>query len=142
MRALFLDRDGVINHRIVGGYVRNQHEFILHSEIVPLLRNARQLGYLLILISNQQGVGKGLMTEADLGGLHASMRAALAAEGVVLAGIFACPDAELHAQPHLVLRLRKRRGALPGRGVHLLLDHAEPSFQWPGGRLLQPVSAL
>ncbi len=65
-RALFLDRDGVINRRIVGGYVQHPEEFELLPEILPVLAYARNAGYLLIQISNQQGVGKGLMTNDQL----------------------------------------------------------------------------
>lgn len=77
-KALFLDRDGVINQRIIDGYVRTPSEFVLLTDVVPLLRAARDLGYMLVLISNQQGVGKGLMTADELDAVHNHMQDALA----------------------------------------------------------------
>jgi D-glycero-D-manno-heptose 1,7-bisphosphate phosphatase len=93
-KALFLDRDGVINRRIMGGYVRTPSEFVLLEEILPLLRSARAAGYLLILISNQQGVGKGLMSTHDLDTVHSYMQDLLAAhlDGRGLDDIRVCTD--------------------------------------------------
>ncbi|MBL0323312.1 MAG: HAD-IIIA family hydrolase [Ignavibacteria bacterium] len=93
-KALFLDRDGVINRRIMGGYVRTPSEFVLLEAILPLLRSARSKGYLLILISNQQGVGKGLMSNHDLDVIHSFMQDLLAAQldGRGLDDIRVCTD--------------------------------------------------
>jgi D-glycero-D-manno-heptose 1,7-bisphosphate phosphatase len=77
-KALFLDRDGVINTRIVGGYVSDPNEFELIADIVPLLHHARSKGYLLVQVSNQQGVGKGLMTHAQLLAVTEHMQGLLA----------------------------------------------------------------
>ncbi len=77
-KALFLDRDGVINTRIVGGYVRDPHEFELIPDIIPVLRHARSRGYLLVQISNQQGVGKGIMTSSQLNAVTEHMQGLLA----------------------------------------------------------------
>ncbi len=116
-KALFLDRDGVINHRIVGGYVRNQHEFILHSEIIPLLRSARQMGYLLILISNQQGVGKGIMTLDELEHVHQHMQSVLASEldGRGLDDIKFCTELASAQSP--------RRKPAPGMLLEAITEH-------------------
>lgn len=87
----FLDRDGIINVRAAAHrYVRHPEEFRLVPGAVEMLRGLRDLGYELVVITNQQGVGKGLMTEADLTSLHAWMSARLASEGVTLTAIFAC----------------------------------------------------
>lgn len=93
-KALFLDRDGVINRRIMGGYVRTPSEFVLLEDIIPLLRSAREAGYLLILVSNQQGVGKGLMSSHDLDVVHTYMQNLLAAQldGKGLDDIRVCTD--------------------------------------------------
>lgn len=69
-KAVFFDRDGVINERILGGYVRNWEEFNLLEEVGNVLRTVRERGYLAIIITNQRGVGKGLMTEGDLHAIH------------------------------------------------------------------------
>lgn len=82
MKALFLDRDGVINERIVGGYVRSPKQFRLIEDIVPIIQMAQQANYLVIVVSNQQGVGKGLMTEMDLHSVHKHMNEVLDQRGV------------------------------------------------------------
>ncbi|MCS7019827.1 MAG: HAD-IIIA family hydrolase [Cytophagales bacterium] len=71
--ALFLDRDGVINQRIVGGYVKNINEFILLPHVAEVLAKLKPLFARIIVVTNQQGVGKGLMTEADLAIIHTEM---------------------------------------------------------------------
>ncbi len=76
-RALFLDRDGVINQRLVGRYVTSPSEFHLEPGVLDMLRAAKLSGDLLVLITNQQGVGKGLMTQQDLDEVHAHMNALL-----------------------------------------------------------------
>lgn len=65
-RAVFFDRDGIVNVRLVGEYVRSIHEFVLIDAVMDVLKLVHSRGYLPILVSNQQGVGKGLMTEQQL----------------------------------------------------------------------------
>ena len=65
-KAIFLDRDGVINKRLVGDYVKTPEEFELLPGVKEALRKLKRMGYLLIVVSNQQGVGKGIMTVGDL----------------------------------------------------------------------------
>lgn len=73
-KAIFFDRDGVINRRIYGGYVKTWAEFELLEEVAQTIKAIKEMGYLAIVITNQQGVGKGLMTEEDLIGLHGRMQ--------------------------------------------------------------------
>ena len=64
--TLFLDRDGVINERIMGGYVTNPNEFeFLPGVLHGLARFARFFNRI-VVVTNQQGVGKGLMTERNV----------------------------------------------------------------------------
>jgi len=93
--TLFLDRDGVINRRIPGEYIKNvgEFEFLPGSlEVMPLLRE--KFGRLFI-VTNQKGVGKGLMTAQDLEEVHAYMLAAFAEKGVVPDGVYAATAAKL-----------------------------------------------
>ena len=69
-RAVFLDRDGIINKKIEGGYVRKVSEFTILPNIKEVLKELKNKGYLLIIITNQQGIGKGIMTEKDLEKIH------------------------------------------------------------------------
>lgn len=90
-RVAFLDRDGIINERAAPHeYVLHREQFRLRPGAVGLMRKLHDLGYALVVVTNQQGVGKGLMTESELRDLHAWMCAQLAAADVRLAAIHAC----------------------------------------------------
>ena len=62
-KALFLDRDGVINSDL--GYVANIEDFFFLEEIFALVRKANQQGYLVIIVTNQSGIGRGYFSEED-----------------------------------------------------------------------------
>lgn len=68
--TLFLDRDGVINHRLIGDYVKTIDEFKLLSGVASSIATANQLFHKVIVVTNQQGIGKGLMTESNLLTIH------------------------------------------------------------------------
>lgn len=78
-KAFFFDRDGVVNKRIIDGYVLTKEEFVLLPAIIPILRFVKKAGYLAILVTNQQGVGKGLMSADDLAEIHRHMQETLRA---------------------------------------------------------------
>lgn len=89
--GLLLDRDGVLNRRLSGRYVTTPDEL----EILPgvgeaLATLARWVGPM-VVVTNQQGIGKGLMTGADLARVHDALIAKLGEHGVTLAGIHHCP---------------------------------------------------
>ncbi len=65
-KAIFFDRDGIVNVRPVGEYIKEIHEFRFLPDFFDFFVKIKEKGYLAILISNQQGVGKGLMGEDDL----------------------------------------------------------------------------
>ncbi|MBO7624047.1 MAG: HAD-IIIA family hydrolase [Bacteroidales bacterium] len=75
--SLFLDRDGIINVRIVDGYVQDPAQFVLLPQVKEAVRLLRRRFGHLFLVTNQQGVGKGLMSEADLLRVHGHMEAEL-----------------------------------------------------------------
>jgi|LSQX01.2.fsa_nt_gb D-glycero-D-manno-heptose 1,7-bisphosphate phosphatase len=68
--TLFLDRDGVINQRIVDGYVRNKEEFIFIDHVKEAIEICKKRFGKIIVVTNQQGIGKGLMNEEDLQQVH------------------------------------------------------------------------
>jgi D-glycero-D-manno-heptose 1,7-bisphosphate phosphatase len=76
-RAIFFDRDGVVNYRIVGAYVKTKHEFNFIPDFIPFFSMIKNLGYLAIIITNQQGIGKGLMDLAELEVVHTAMQTEL-----------------------------------------------------------------
>lgn len=88
-RALFLDRDGVINHD--AGYTSSTENFLFIDGIFNLCRAARQSGYLLIVVTNQAGIGRGYYSEDDFFALTEWMCDRFKAEGAPIADVFYCP---------------------------------------------------
>lgn len=88
--AVFFDRDGVVNVSPGAGYVLRWTDFHFAPGIVEALQVCRQAGYALVLATSQQGVGKGLMSQADLNDIHARMQEQLARDGAAFDGLYAC----------------------------------------------------
>lgn len=92
-KAVFFDRDGIVNTRIMGGYVTSIGEFEILPGFFDVFRQVKEAGYLAVLVTNQQGIGKGLMTEADLHTIHEYMQSELLVHtGFVFDDLFFCPD--------------------------------------------------
>lgn len=91
-KAVFFDRDGVIN--IDTGYVGRIEDFTFVEGIVPAMQYAQQQGYLLIIITNQSGIGRGYYTEDDFQRLTAWMKDTLAQQGVIIDAVFHCPHTD------------------------------------------------
>jgi D-glycero-D-manno-heptose 1,7-bisphosphate phosphatase len=87
--AAFLDRDGVINAD--HGYVHSIGRFELLPGVPAALRRLQQAGFLLIVVTNQSGIARGLYTEADYARVTQHLRDELASEGVALDAIYHCP---------------------------------------------------
>ena len=75
--AVFLDRDGVLNPHIPGGYLLAADDVVILPGVARAVRRLNDAGLPVIVISNQQGVGKGLMTMDDLLGIEQRMGEAL-----------------------------------------------------------------
>jgi histidinol-phosphate phosphatase family protein len=88
--AVFFDRDGVVNTSPGAGYVTDWQRFHFSPGIIDALQACKEYGYLTILVTSQQGVGKGLMTQADLDDIHGRMQGHLARHGCAFDGIYAC----------------------------------------------------
>lgn len=71
--TLFLDRDGVINERIMGGYVTSPEEFVFLPKLPETIARLGKKFHRVIVVTNQQGIGKGLMTERNLLQIHTYM---------------------------------------------------------------------
>ena len=91
-KAVFLDRDGVINVRLPGGaYVTCREEFVFCEGVAEALRLLQANGFLLIVVTNQRGIARGLMSEKDLDDVHRGMKEELGREGVTLDALYFCP---------------------------------------------------
>lgn len=70
-KCIFLDRDGVINVD-VGDYVMKEEEYVLEAGVPEALRKLKDAGYLLVVITNQAGIAKGLYGHDLVTKLHAT----------------------------------------------------------------------
>ena len=75
--AVFLDRDGVLNPHIPGGYLQSADDLVVLPGVAQAVRRLNDAGLPVLVISNQQGVGKGLMTRDDLTAIERRMEEAL-----------------------------------------------------------------
>jgi D-glycero-D-manno-heptose 1,7-bisphosphate phosphatase len=121
--TVFLDRDGVLNRRIVGGYVTRSEEFKVLRGVLPALRALRELQLQLVIVSNQAAVGKGLLRWEDLANItRMSLQAFQTAGGIVDAAFFC-----LH-QPADACRCRKPRAGLLEEAARRLKIDFHTSF--------------
>jgi D-glycero-D-manno-heptose 1,7-bisphosphate phosphatase len=88
-KAAFIDRDGVINAD--DAFVHRVEDFIFLPGAIEGLRRLQAAGYLLVVITNQSGIARGLYTEADYLQLTDVMQQQLLAAGVHLSAVEYCP---------------------------------------------------
>ena len=118
--TLFLDRDGVINRRIPDGYVTRWEEFEFLDGVPEALRILSETFGRIIIVSNQQGIGKGIMTTDQLIGLDARMREEIRKAGGWI-------DASYYS-PHLEKDDHPDRKPAPGMGLKAKADFPEIDF--------------
>ncbi len=95
--TLFLDRDGVINKKLEGRYVRNFSEFEFINGASNAISRLSNVFNRILIITNQQGIAKGIMSEADLTALHVKMIDKIKYSGGHIDKIYFCPHlAELN----------------------------------------------
>jgi D-glycero-D-manno-heptose 1,7-bisphosphate phosphatase len=93
-RALFLDRDGVINAE--RGYVHCLADFSFQEGIFGLCRAAQTLGYLLVVVTNQAGIARGYYSEAEFLQLTEWMIQKFSEQQIVIARVYYCPYHPIH----------------------------------------------
>jgi len=90
-RAVFLDRDGVLNRRPpLHQYVTSPGRLRLLPNVAVALSGLRAPGYALVVVTNQQGVARGVMTREDLDAVHAELRRRLRLRGADVDATYAC----------------------------------------------------
>ena len=95
-KAIFLDRDGTIN--VEKHYLYKIEDFQFLPGVIESLRHLQDAGFLLIVITNQSGIGRGYYTEGDFHKLNDWMVAILKEQGVTITEVYYCPhllDAEV-----------------------------------------------
>ena len=87
-KAIFLDRDGVINFE--RGYTHRLEDFVILPDLIEVLQIFKQRGYQLIVISNQSGIAKNLYLQSETEMLHAYLKDELKKNNVILDEIYYC----------------------------------------------------
>ncbi len=111
-RCLFLDRDGVVNEEL--GYLHRREDVRFVPGIFALCRRARSLGYAIVMVTNQAGIGRGFYTEEEFQALTAWMREEFAREGVALDAVYHCP---YHPEHGIGAYKREHEDRKPGTGM-------------------------
>lgn len=119
-RCLFLDRDGVVNEE--RGYVHRREDVRFVVGIFSLCRRARSLGYRIVIVTNQGGIGRGFHTEEDFQSLMVWMRTEFAKESVEIDAVYHCP---YHPEHGIGAYKREHEDRKPGTGM---LRRAEAEF--------------
>ena len=119
--AVFLDRDGVIN--VDHGYVSTWERFEFLPGVPDALRALQDAGYLLIVVSNQSGIGRGYYGEADVESLNQAVAQHLGSTvGVTLSEFYHCPHHPTEAEGEFRRQCDCRKPA-PGMIRQAVLDH-------------------
>lgn len=92
--SLFLDRDGVINKEIPGTYVTDWSDFSFYEGALPALVNLSQTFGNVLVVTNQRGVGRGIMSMEDLRSIHREMRTVIEDNGGKIDQIYACTSVD------------------------------------------------
>lgn len=90
--TLFLDRDGVINVEKENDYIRNPEEFHFVEGVELAIAKLSSVFGRIVVVTNQKGIGKGLMTEADLKSIHQKMTSEIVKAGGRIDQVYFCPD--------------------------------------------------
>jgi D-glycero-D-manno-heptose 1,7-bisphosphate phosphatase len=88
-KAVFLDRDGTLIED--KGYMRNCDEIKLLTGVIEALSTLKKSGFELIIISNQSGIGRGLITKAEVEEINKYLTNLLISQGISLTAIYYCP---------------------------------------------------
>lgn len=111
--TLFLDRDGVINRRIVGDYVKKWEEMELLPGVPAAFEIFNRVFGRIIVVSNQQGVGKGLMTMKDVENIHETMAENISRAGGRIDAIYFAPqlasEKSIQRKPGVGMALKARK---------------------------------
>lgn len=117
--TLFLDRDGVLNHEKKEEYIRNRAEFKFYNGVLEALKIFNNLFGRIVIVTNQRGVGKGLMTEQDLQDIHTDMLDKIVSTGGRIDKIYYCTSMDNNSP---------NRKPNPGMALQAKADFAEIDF--------------
>jgi D-glycero-D-manno-heptose 1,7-bisphosphate phosphatase len=113
-KAVFLDRDGTINKDV--GYPNSYTAIEIFPYSFEAVRKLNQAGLLAVIITNQSGVGRGLIIEENLEEIHQKMREAFSQQGAHFDGIYYCPHYLFSTAPEYRKNCQCRK-PLPGMAL-------------------------
>ncbi|BAF70557.1 D-glycero-beta-D-manno-heptose 1,7-bisphosphate 7-phosphatase [Nitratiruptor sp. SB155-2] len=132
MKAVFLDRDGVINED--SGYVHTIQDFHFLPGVFEALKHFQNLGYHLFIVTNQSGIGRGYYTQDDFYSLSAWMVNQLKKRGITIDKIYHCPH-----HPDMECTCRK---PMPGMLLKAIDEfEIDPKKSWMIGDKLSDIEA-
>lgn len=117
---LFLDRDGILNKHLLGDYVRNWSMWEWLPGVLETMPKLAKRYQRIFIVSNQQGVGKGLMTSEELADIHRRMLADIEAAGGRIDKVYVCTELESAHSPN--------RKPEPGMALQAQRDFPEVDF--------------
>ncbi len=112
VKALFLDRDGVIN--VDSGYIWRIEDFIFYDGVFEACLAAQEMGYLMVVVTNQAGIGRGLYTEQQFRVLTEWMEAQFLERGIRIARTYFSPT---HPEEGIGVYKRESPDRKPGPGM-------------------------
>ncbi len=110
--TLFLDRDGVINIEKQGDYIRHVAEFVLYDGVPEALSLLTKKFARILVVTNQRGIGRGLMTANDLDAIHQHLSELAEKAGAKIDAYYFAPDADKEAinrKPNTGMALQAKR---------------------------------
>jgi histidinol-phosphate phosphatase family protein len=126
--TLFLDRDGVLNERIVDDYVRKWEDWTWAEDALTALVTLSKVFGKLVVVTNQRGIARGLYSEKDLATIHKQMSAEVKAAGGRIDAIYYCPhdkDAACECRkpkPGMLFKAAKEHAAIDLKRAILVGD--------------------
>jgi D-glycero-D-manno-heptose 1,7-bisphosphate phosphatase len=137
--ALFIDRDGTLVHP--RHYPSQPEDLLLYEGVGAAIAPLQRAGMLLVVITNQSGLARGLFDEAALDRMHAHLAAELAREGVRVDALYYCPHHPDGVIPALAIACDCRKPA-PGMLLRAAAEHnVDLGHSWFVGDILDDVEA-
>jgi D-glycero-D-manno-heptose 1,7-bisphosphate phosphatase len=117
--AVFLDRDGTINVDV--GYPNSWDQVTIYPYAFESVRRLKEAGFLIVVVTNQSGIGRGFLTEDDLADIHGRMAEEFAGRGIPIDAFYFCPHHQTSAIPAYAIDCSCRKPE-PGMGLRAAAD--------------------